>query len=230
MAQTTSHSDVLDVVGSRIVQGTLPPGSVMTLDQIQVEFGISRTVAREIMRILEAMSLIESRRRVGLIVKERSQWSVFNPQIVRWRLAGADRDMQLRWLTELRVAIEPWAANLAASNTDASVGADLLKLSGEMRSYGELGDLEAFLDADVRFHTTLLQGSGNEMFAALSTVVAEVLAGRTHLGLMPHTPLPAALDLHDAVARAIVAHDGHAAMTAMSELLGEVRSTLFNGE
>lgn len=198
----------------------------MTLEQIQHEYGISRTVAREVMRILESMSLIESRRRVGIIVQDPQLWSVFNPQIIRWRLAGADRDLQLRWLTELRVAVEPWAANLAASSADA-VGAELIAIARRMRAEGEAGDLASFLESDVEFHALILRGSGNGMFAALSDVVAEVLAGRTHLGLMPHTPSATALDLHEVVARAILDHEALAAMSAMSDLLSEVRGALF---
>ena len=61
--------------------------------------------------------------------------------------------------------------------------------------------------ADKVFHRTLLEASGNEMFRALNDVVAEVLAGRTHHGMMPAKPNPAAIELHDEVARAIRLRD-----------------------
>ena len=69
------------------------------------------------------------------------------------------------------------------------------------------GDLEAYLVADMVFHRTLLEASGNEMLAALATVVAEVLAGRTHHDLMPAQPNPEAIRLHGEVARAVQAGD-----------------------
>jgi len=55
----------------------------------------------------------------------------------------------------------------------------------EMAVHARSGDLDAYLVADVQFHRTLLRASGNEMFGALDSVVAEVLSGRTRHGLMP---------------------------------------------
>ena len=225
-----SHEGVLNVVGRQIVEGQRQPGAVVTLEQLQTEFSVSRTVVRETMRVLESMSLVESRRRVGLIVRPRDQWNVFDPRIVRWRLAGSERDSQLRWLTELRVAVEPWAATQAANHAGAMEGARLRQIASDMRKLGEAGRLDEFLVADIEFHTTLMRAGGNEMFGALSTVVAEVLSGRTNLGLMPHHPTVVALDLHEAVADAVAAGDAERAQTGMSELLSEVRTALFGGQ
>lgn len=107
---------------------------------------------------------------------------------------------------------------------------ELLDLAVRMRRTGEDGDLETFLALDVRMHELLLRSSGNEMFGSLADVVAEVLAGRTHLGLMPASPVPEALDQHEAVARAVAAGDPAAAQAAMSAIVGEVQRTLTDGE
>ncbi|MGV0659548.1 FadR/GntR family transcriptional regulator, partial [Mycolicibacterium pulveris] len=77
------------------------------------------------------------------------------------------------------------------------------------------------LEADKLFHRTLLEASGNEMFRALNGVVAEVLTGRTHHGMMPSTPDPAAIELHDEVARAIRTRDEAAAEKAMRTIIDE---------
>ncbi|MGN6271533.1 MAG: FadR/GntR family transcriptional regulator [Protaetiibacter sp.] len=226
MAHSTAHSDAVDAIGRSIVQGVHAPGDVMKLEELQHDYGISRTVAREVMRVLESMNLIESRRRVGLIVQDPGLWPVFDPRVLRWRLAGSDRETQLRWMTELRVAVEPWAANLAAS-ADSPAGAELVRVARQMRVYGEAGDLQTFLELDREYHDLLLHASGNQLFAALSEVIGEVLAGRTHLGLMPHQPVAEALQLHEDVARAILERDPLAAMQGMSDLLAEVRTALF---
>jgi DNA-binding FadR family transcriptional regulator len=75
--------------------------------------------------------------------------------------------------------------------------------------------------ADKIFHQTLLEASGNEMFRALNGVVAEVLAGRTHHGMMPDEPNPAAIELHDQVARAIRLRDAEGAERAMRAIIDE---------
>lgn len=58
--------------------------------------------------------------------------------------------------------------------------------------------------ADKLFHQTLLEASGDEMFRALTGVVAEMLTGRTPQGMMPENRCMAAIALHGEVARAIL--------------------------
>lgn len=74
------------------------------------------------------------------------------------------------------------------------------------------GDLDQYLLADKVFHRSLLEASGNAVFRSLSDVAGEVLAGRTHHGMMPRRPNPAAIELHDDVARAIRLCDPTAAV------------------
>ncbi|WP_426309809.1 FadR/GntR family transcriptional regulator [Cellulosimicrobium sp. E-16] len=226
MATTVLHTTVLDALGRRITSGDVPVGTPLTLESIGTEFGVSRTVAREVMRLLEGLGLVRSKRRVGLVVLGIEEWNVLDPRVIRWRLEGPGRDPQLRTLTELRHAVEPLAAAGAAVHATDDERAELVAAATRMRMLGEAGDLEEFLALDVRFHELLLRASGNEMFGALAGVVAAVLSGRTHLGLMPASPVPEALDQHEAVARAVADSDARAAEAAMAAIVGEVRAAL----
>jgi DNA-binding FadR family transcriptional regulator len=67
--------------------------------------------------------------------------------------------------------------------------------------------LEGYLLHDVAFHRVILDASGNEMFARLGDVVAEVLTGRTQHDVMFEDPDPAAVTLHVQVAEAVRAGD-----------------------
>lgn len=220
------HDGLLDALGREIVDGVTPVGSALTLDGICVRFRVSRTVAREAMRMLESMRLITSRRRVGLVVRPREEWDVFDPRLIRWRLDGPQRADQLRSLTELRLAVEPHAAACAAAAAGRQEGDELVALTARMRRLGEEGRLAEFMELDIEFHARLLRASGNEMFAALTDVVAEVLRGRTEHGLMPPHPEEEALAAHEAVAAAVRAGDGEAAEAAMSQITTEVRRAL----
>ncbi|MFE4859615.1 FadR/GntR family transcriptional regulator [Streptomyces sp. NPDC056670] len=201
------HTHVLESLGLAITAGEYPPGSVLRTDELAQRFDVSRTVVREVIRVLESMYLVESRRRVGVTVQPAEQWNVYDPQVIRWRLAGADRPRQLRSLTVLRSAVEPVAAGLAALRATPAQCADLTEQALGMVATSRGRQLEAYLVHDVAFHRIVLNASGNEMFARLGDVVAEVLAGRTHHQVMFPDPDPAAVTLHVRVAEAVRARD-----------------------
>lgn len=220
------HADVLDSLGARIVDGSLAAGTVLTLEGIAREYAVSMSVAREATRVLQSMSLVTSRRRVGVTVQPRAAWHVFDPRVIRWRLDGDDRSAQLLSLSELRRGFEPVAAALAARRATREQCAAMASAVSDMAVHGRSGDLEAYLVADVAFHRALLEASGNEMVRALGDVVAEVLAGRTHHDLMPARPNPAAIALHDDVARAVRNGDAAAAERAMRAIIDEAADAM----
>lgn len=222
----TLHSDVLADLGPRLVTGGLPEGATITLEWLGTEYGVSRTVAREVTQVLVSMRLVESRRRTGIRVLPRSEWDVYDPAVIRWRLAGDQRAAHLGELSQLRAAVEPAAAELAATHAPADVRRRLLQLAEDLETTGASGDLAAFLEHDVAFHRLLLETSGNTMFAALAQVVEEVLRGRTDHHLMPSTPKQAARDLHAEVARAVAAGDAARARAAMTQICLEVATAV----
>src|SRR5690349_12433324 len=172
----------MTALGTDITSGRLAAGQVLTLDDITTHHGVSRSVAREVIRVLESMGLVASRRRVGITVQPIEKWNVFDPLLIRWRIEAGDRAAQLVSLSELRRGFEPAAAALAAKRADAHQCRIMAAAVSDMVVHGRSGDLESYLLADNIFHRTLLEASGNEMFRALTDVVAEVLSGRTHHG------------------------------------------------
>ena len=220
------HTRIIDALGQDIVDGVLPEGTRLTIEGLQRRFGVSRTVVRDCMRVLEAMHLIVPRRRVGLVVQGPECWNVYEARVIRLRLNGPGRSAQFRSLTQLRRAVEPVAAALAARNASAAQRLRIVELSEELRRLGGAGELEDFLTVDIEFHTLVLHASGNEMFATLHEVIAEVLSGRTHQGLMPHRPQENALATHAQVAVAIRDGDAGTAEACMGSLLAEVSSAI----
>lgn len=105
---------------------------------------------------------------------------------------------------------QPVAALLAAASRLHELG-----LRGE-------GTGEEYIEADVAFHGLLLRASGNEMFAALESTIAEVLRGRAQLGRNPEWPTRRALDLHLELARAIEEGCAEVAEAAAHAIAGDV--------
>jgi DNA-binding FadR family transcriptional regulator len=214
---------MLDALGTAIVWGELSCGSVLRLEELQERFSASRTVAREVVRALEAMRLTTSRRRVGVTVRSPAEWNHYDPRVIRWQLDGANRQTALRTLMELRWAVEPSAARFAALRATPEERGQLRALATRLTRTAKARDLTEFLSHDVAFHHLVLSASRNPMFAQLSDVIAEILTGRTEHGLMPAEPTPWAVALHVEVAGAIDANNGDTAERAMRDIMVQAR-------
>lgn len=227
------HSRFVELMGAQITAGELPTGLILRSEELEDKFASSRSVVREGLRVLETLGMVASRRNVGVSILEPSRWNVFDPLLIRWRLAGADREKQLKSLTQLRSAVEPLAAGLAAQSISVQDGRRLMKIAGELVATGNAGDLEAFLQLDIEFHALILRASGNEMLSHLASAVAEVLTGRTHYGLMPEVPRQEARRLHFVVADAIQRGQSAEAETAMRRIVtqaGEEMTTALSAD
>jgi len=222
------HASVLDQLGLLMTSGTLPPGHVLRIEELESRFGVSRSVIRETIRVLESMGMMTSRRRVGVTVAPLTNWNVFDPQIITWRLDGSGRADQLRSLSELRRGLEPLAACLAARRATPEQCGTLTGAVMDMAVHGRSGDLEAYLAADIVFHATLLEASGNEMLGAMAGMIGAVLTGRTHHHLMPARPEPTAIRWHADVAQAIQNGDTQAAERAMRDIVDEATSAMLD--
>src|ERR1700712_1718452 len=215
------HGSVVQRWGWDIVSGALPPGTRIVADDAAIQLGVSRTVVREAVRVLDSMGLITGRRRVVITVLPPEHWNPFDLNIIRWRLAGPDRLRHLQSLSELRSAVEPLAARLAAVHASAEHCGALTAAVIGMSSTSRSANADSYLAHDSDFHRTLLVASGNPMLAGLAEVVVEVLAGRTRHALMPTVAEPEAVRLQGVVASAVQARDGVAAEAAMRDIVAE---------
>lgn len=201
------HAQVVDALGMRIVTGEVLQGDTFTVADVEEEFGISRSVAREVIRVMESLGLVRSRTRVGCTVQQQSAWNVLAPQVIRWQLQGPAREQALGSLVELRAGIEPVAARLAAHRTTPTHAEAMTMAAARMAELGRdgRGSEAVFLEADIVFHETLLLATQNPAYVAMSPTVIACLRERNAAGLTPAYPAEVNLanhcDLADAVAR-----------------------------
>ncbi len=215
------HEALVDALGAAIVQGEHAPGSRLATVELAERYGVSRSAAREVVRVLESFGLVTVRRKAGVVVLPRSAWNVYAPEVLAWRLAGPDRADQLRELSQLRSAVEPLAARLAATAASPAQRETLVAAVVAMARTEHDADSDDYLDADIRFHRTLLEASGNGMLATLSGVVESVLRGRTAHDLMPHEANPEAVRWHHDVAFAVASGHIDDAGEAMARIVAE---------
>ncbi|MEV0599983.1 FCD domain-containing protein [Streptomyces sp. NPDC050315] len=213
------HGQVVDRIGRSLAADEIRAGEVLRLEDIQERYGVSRTVAREAVRVLESQRVVTSRPRVGITVRPRTEWNLYDPQIIRWRLASPQRETQLRELAQLRAAVEPSAAALAASTAPPEARTALTTHARTMADAARTGDHTAFVTADTAFHRTLLTASGNTMFAQLAEVTEELLTSRHTLALMPTDIDMTAVHRHEEVAEAVAANHPSEAAHAVTRII-----------
>ncbi len=215
------HDALVERLGSAIVHGEHPAGTRLVTGDLADQSGASRSAAREAVRVLESLGLVEVRRKAGVRVLPPENWSVYAPEVIGWRLSGPERARQLAELSQLRSAVEPLAARLAAGDATPPQRRILMDAVTEMARTEHDANGPDYLGADMLFHKTLLEASGNAMLAALADVVGAVLVGRTAHDLMPHDANPDAVRWHHDVAFAIVSGRADDAAAGMRRIVSE---------
>lgn len=220
------HDRVVDALGHAIVNREISAGTIMLAEELERRFGVSRSVVREAVRVLQSLGMTESIKRLGIKVLPVERWNALDPQLIRWRLSSPDQAAQLRALTELRAVVEPAAAALAAQIGPRESAEQLLDLAAQMRTAAAAGDQNAFSDADTAFHRVLLRASGNEMFASLDQAIGEVIKGRSEHGMMPKYPTETSVRRHEDIAIAIRDGNARAAQETMTQIMQRTASEL----
>lgn len=214
------HGLVVDDLGRRIVHGEIEPGALLVSDEIGEAHGASRTVVRETMRVLESKGLITARPNVGTQVCDPARWHGLDLDVLRWRLTGPDAATARHELLEVRHALEPMIARLAAERATSSDRDALLVAVARMKAASAMNDMGEFTAADVDFHDQLFTAAGNSMLDDLSALVSAALGDRVGV-VADHGISPYAIELHETLAAAIAAGDAELATHVMSDILRE---------
>ncbi|WP_205624906.1 FadR/GntR family transcriptional regulator [Geminicoccus roseus] len=213
------QKQIVAALAREIASGRFAPLSTLPRESdLCGEFGVSRTVIREALKVLESKGLVRGRPRVGTFVRDRSEWHILDPDLVGW--IGADVvDFEfLESLLEARKAIEPVVAELAAERSTAQDVADL-DLHWQRMVAALPDDLPAFAEADVAFHTTLFRASRNPVFTQLSGVIHWAMKKLFETESAAATSHEEALSLHHAVIEALRLRDKKAARRAIDGVL-----------
>jgi len=216
---------LLDLLGKQIVTGNFEASGFPTEAELSEQHGISRSVTREAVKMLTAKGLLSARPRQGTNVQPVSNWNLFDADVLRWLLERKFSAQLLAQFNQLRVAIEPAAAALAAVAGDDKAFA-LIENGFARMEAAERGD-DDVLDSDIAFHLSILRASGNPFFAQFRDVVATAL--RTSIRLTNRIKgRTADLAAHGAVKDAILARNPEGARAAMHAIIGDVMVLISN--
>jgi DNA-binding FadR family transcriptional regulator len=202
-----------------ILLGHFRPGEPLPASgDLAREFGVSRPVVREALKIVSTLGMVESRQGRFSRVSERGSWNDLSAELLSTRLeTGAIGDI-IGDVLELRRLIETEAASLAAQR---ATEADLAAMRGLLEALsGSVGDPEAYTVHDVAFHDAILRATHNRLLLQLIERMREVLlfARTISMTAQPHL-LPDSQEGHRVLFDAIAAHDAEAARRAMTDHL-----------
>ena len=202
----------------RIVLEERQPGeSVPSESELVARLGVSRLTIREATRALEARGLIEvsKGRRPRVLTPNGSVVGDF------FRTAVIRDVNAIFELTEIRLAMEVQASELAASRASQAA---ILTMQGAIDSLAaSVGDEDAFHSADMHFHASLADASGNVLLSkVLGQLEGALRVSRTYsyFGHQQHfESFDDVVAAHQLILDHVAAHDPVGAARAMRKHL-----------
>jgi DNA-binding GntR family transcriptional regulator len=204
-AQERLRDQVAHALRAALISGELQPGLVYSAPALASDFGISATPVREAMLDLVREGLVEPVRNKGFRVTE---------------VSGRDLDQY----SELRALIEVPTVGAVTRSASREQLQALRPVAEEIVARAREHDLIGYLDADRRFHLSLLGLHGNER---LVETVGDLRKRSRLYGLRALDAqgllLPSAEEHLELLDR-MLAGDAAQAETVMTRHLGHVRS------
>jgi len=143
LEKTSLRQQALTALRRAITSGELPPGTHLVETELSEALQISRGTLREAMRQLQQEGLISAGARGRLSVRHLDT-------------------KEIRDIFDVRAALESLAARELASRPDRSADVAALRHAVDEMGKWSASNLEDRIEADLRFHRTMCQLSGNE--------------------------------------------------------------------
>lgn len=208
----TLPTQVAGVLLRRIATGAFPDGLAPSELQISLEFGVSRAVAREALKMLSALDMVEIAQGRRVTLRPIAEWDYLNPMLIEWLPHVQVHDLLVE-LQRARLIFEPAIAAEAARSVTS---VDLARLQEILETMAHLEDQpDAYLTQDLEFHLEICRATRNRIldrFMYSSRWLQS--ASRKISNQAPHA-LPIASEQHRRIYAALAAADPARAEAAM---------------
>jgi DNA-binding FadR family transcriptional regulator len=207
-------------LGVAIVTGVYSENNPFPVEaELCRQFGASRTVLREAVKMLTAKGLLGARPRRGTWVQPEEKWNLLDPDVLGWLLERKFSPALLIEFSEIRLAVEPGAAALAA-RAAGPAEKTAVRAAIERMQAAERGEDDP-LDSDIAFHVAVLRASRNRFYAQLTGLIATALRFSIRTTNRYKGVQLASVADHKKVADAIIAGKPVLAEAAMRSLVEE---------
>jgi len=216
----TLASRIVAEVRSAVLDKKLRAGDFLgTEKDLASRFGVSRMAARDAMRTLEGMGIVEIKMGGGggARIARGNPRSFAEALSVQLDLAGVTPQEIL----DAQRSVECMAAELAAENATPEDNAQLVSLLTEAES--DLDDLDAFTRASHAFHLAIAEASHNRALV-FQLISLQHVSWPERNRTLTRDVAEKVLDAHRKLAAAIAARDGAACRLLMEEHVGMIRA------
>lgn len=206
------HVSVQESLRSYIEENDLTAGAPLPPETfLAQQLGVGRNSVREAIKALESVGILETRRGVGVFVKEFS----FAPLLdnLAYGLQASLRDVEE--LREIRRVLEAGLIDRTIEMIGDEDLAELRAVTERMRQRAERG--QTFAEEDQRFHQLLFRCQNNKMLSSLIDIFWTAFYKVSGFANLSNpNPLATWRDHHEIV-EAIAAKDVEAARRRLSE-------------
>ena len=215
------HKEIAETLTERIISGELAAHSLLPPERELIrQIGVSRTVVREAIKLLESRGLVRIERGRGTVVQEPRPDTVTDSL----RLLLRRRDAKIEQLLELRAILELGVAGLAAERrTDDHLTAMRHALDVMRRKPDEP---EGYVYADLEFHATLARAAQNPLLSPLLQPLEELLLESRLATFSGPRTVKLRTAQHEEIYERIVARDASGARAAMRRHLADTMRDL----
>lgn len=212
----------------RLLDGTLPHGERLPPERVLAEqYGVSRTVIREAVRVLASKGLVETRGGSGTYVRGPNAEAVAESMALLFRLHQGSTPVDYEMVHEVRRVLEVEIAPLAARRATAE---DIESLKAALeRQRASRHDREAHAAYDLAFHAALATATHNPLFPVLLNSVSDVMREVRSVGFLVPGSFDNGLMHHERLIAAVKLQDAAAARRAMQEHLRDSQRILRKG-
>lgn len=220
-------------LGRSILQGKYIVGDSMPSEaDLCTQYNVSRTATREAVKMLTAKGLISSRPRQGIKVLELKHWNLFDSDVLSWILIGKPDLYMLRHFLQLRVAVEPEAAFLAAQYATDDNLKDIENALSRMKEAQK--GFDDTHEADIEFHKSILAASNNPFFTQLKNFIETALKVNmrftNRMKAVTEEEFQAHVDIYEHIKNTNAQAASDAAMITQKETLAVVNKQIVNLE
>jgi DNA-binding FadR family transcriptional regulator len=211
---------IANEIGIAIITGVYSADNPIPIEaQLCRQYDASRPVLREAVKMLTAKGLLAARPRRGTWVQAEEKWNLLDPDVLGWLLERRFSRPLLTEFTELRLAVEPAAATLAARVAGAAEKAAIHDAIARMQAADRGNDDP--LDSDIAFHVAVLRASRNRFYTQLTGFTSTALRFSIRMTNRYKGVRLASIADHKKVADAISAGKPSEAGEAMRRLIQE---------